>query len=53
MRAITLTHHGKVTAAHRPGGGLTVRVDLPHRTHRGLREEGTGRAWGIGTGPSR
>lgn len=32
VRAITLTHHGKVTATPRPGGGLTVRVDLPRRT---------------------
>ncbi|MFF4323202.1 sensor histidine kinase [Streptomyces sp. NPDC001568] len=32
VRAITLTHHGKVTATPRPGGGLTVRVDLPLRT---------------------
>ncbi|MFF3015638.1 sensor histidine kinase [Streptomyces sp. NPDC057939] len=31
VRAITLTHHGKVTATPRPGGGLTVRVDLPLR----------------------
>ncbi|MFD4247603.1 sensor histidine kinase [Streptomyces sp. NPDC058525] len=32
VRAITLTHHGNVTATPRPGGGLTVRVDLPLRT---------------------
>ncbi|MGW5399211.1 sensor histidine kinase [Streptomyces sp. NPDC003952] len=31
VRAITLTHHGKVTATPRPGGGLTVRVELPLR----------------------
>ncbi|MFE2853917.1 sensor histidine kinase [Streptomyces lavendulae] len=29
VRAITLTHHGEVTAAPRDGGGLSVRVDLP------------------------
>ncbi|MGW6705904.1 sensor histidine kinase [Streptomyces sp. NPDC054956] len=29
VRAITLTHHGKITATPRPGGGLAVRVDLP------------------------
>ncbi|MFB0630692.1 sensor histidine kinase [Streptomyces sp. AB3(2024)] len=32
VRAITLTHHGEVTATPRPAGGLTVRVDLPLRT---------------------
>ncbi|QKW04992.1 ATP-binding protein [Streptomyces sp. NA04227] len=35
VRAITLTHHGRVTATPRPGGGLTVRVDLPLRACRG------------------
>ncbi|MFE6495331.1 sensor histidine kinase [Streptomyces sp. NPDC057748] len=47
VRSITLTHHGKVTAAPRIGGGLTVRVDLPHRTHRGPgnRGRGTGRGF--------
>lgn len=29
VRAITLTHHGELTATPRPGGGLTVRVELP------------------------
>ncbi|MGY3680474.1 sensor histidine kinase [Streptomyces sp. TE33382] len=29
VRAITLTHHGEVIATPRPGGGLTVRVELP------------------------
>ncbi|MEU7016547.1 HAMP domain-containing sensor histidine kinase [Streptomyces sp. NPDC046385] len=32
VRAITATHHGAVTAAPRPHGGLTVRVELPRRT---------------------
>ncbi|MFE1414365.1 sensor histidine kinase [Streptomyces sp. NPDC058746] len=32
VRAITLNHHGTVTATPRPGGGLTVRVELPCRT---------------------
>ncbi|MFH8472376.1 sensor histidine kinase [Streptomyces sp. NPDC018000] len=31
-RAITLTHQGQVTARPRPGGGLTVRVELPRRS---------------------
>ncbi|MFJ9948195.1 sensor histidine kinase [Kitasatospora sp. NPDC091207] len=31
VRAITRTHHGTVTATPRPGGGLTVRVELPRR----------------------
>ncbi|MEU3424649.1 sensor histidine kinase [Streptomyces gardneri] len=31
VRAITLTHHGELTATPRPGGGLTVRVELPRR----------------------
>ncbi|MFJ7909535.1 sensor histidine kinase [Kitasatospora sp. NPDC096204] len=31
VRAITRTHHGTATATPRPGGGLTVRVELPHR----------------------
>ncbi|MFE2284510.1 ATP-binding protein [Streptomyces sp. NPDC059443] len=31
VRAITLTHHGRVTAVPRSGGGLTVRVELPLR----------------------
>ncbi|MDV9190537.1 HAMP domain-containing sensor histidine kinase [Streptomyces sp. SR27] len=30
-RAITLTHQGQVTAHPRPGGGLTVRVEVPRR----------------------
>ncbi|MFE7510431.1 sensor histidine kinase [Streptomyces sp. NPDC057540] len=29
VRAITVTHHGEVTATPRPDGGLTVRVELP------------------------
>ncbi|MCX5103054.1 ATP-binding protein [Streptomyces sp. NBC_00053] len=29
VRAITLTHHGELTATPRPDGGLTVRVELP------------------------
>ncbi|MFE0652673.1 sensor histidine kinase [Streptomyces sp. NPDC059534] len=29
VRAITLTHHGELTAVPRPDGGLTVRVELP------------------------
>ncbi|MEV7277337.1 HAMP domain-containing sensor histidine kinase [Streptomyces sp. NPDC093111] len=32
VRAITATHHGRVTAEPRPHGGLTVRVELPRRT---------------------
>ncbi|MFD0341167.1 sensor histidine kinase [Streptomyces sp. NPDC127117] len=35
VRAITLTHHGKVTATPRPGGGLAVRVHLPRRNPSG------------------
>ncbi|MFD5435695.1 sensor histidine kinase [Kitasatospora sp. NPDC127067] len=31
VRAVTRTHDGTVTATPRPGGGLTVRVELPHR----------------------
>ncbi|MFB6625621.1 sensor histidine kinase [Streptomyces sp. NPDC056374] len=31
VRAITLSHGGTVTATPRPGGGITVRVDLPRR----------------------
>ncbi|MFJ5835002.1 sensor histidine kinase [Streptomyces sp. NPDC093089] len=31
VRAIARTHQGEVTAAARPGGGLTVRVTLPGR----------------------
>ncbi|MEE1736219.1 HAMP domain-containing sensor histidine kinase [Streptomyces sp. BE147] len=31
VRAITLSHGGTITATPRPGGGITVRVDLPHR----------------------
>ncbi|MFD7575946.1 sensor histidine kinase [Streptomyces sp. NPDC059810] len=31
VRAITLSHGGTVTATPRPGGGITVRVDLPLR----------------------
>ncbi|MER8048128.1 HAMP domain-containing sensor histidine kinase [Streptomyces sp. NPDC094032] len=31
VRAITATHHGEVTAAPGPHGGLTVRVELPRR----------------------
>ncbi|MFE3646734.1 ATP-binding protein [Streptomyces sp. NPDC059152] len=46
VRAITLTHHGEVTAP-RPGGGLTVRVELP----RGAWNEPTGRG-GSGTAGS-
>ncbi|MFB7470575.1 sensor histidine kinase [Kitasatospora sp. NPDC056184] len=32
VRAVTRTHHGTVTATPRPGGGLTVRVELPGRS---------------------
>ncbi|MET8749980.1 ATP-binding protein [Streptomyces sp. NPDC004667] len=32
VRAITLTHRGRVGAVPGPGGGLTVRVELPRRT---------------------
>ncbi|MDV5150032.1 HAMP domain-containing sensor histidine kinase [Streptomyces sp. SBC-4] len=32
VRAITLAHHGTITATPRPAGGLTVRVGLPLRT---------------------
>ncbi|GAA2772485.1 sensor histidine kinase [Streptomyces showdoensis] len=32
VRAITATHHGEITAGPRPGGGLTVRVELPRRS---------------------
>ncbi|MFC9797240.1 sensor histidine kinase [Streptomyces sp. NPDC127584] len=31
VRAITRSHDGTITAAPRPGGGITVRVDLPRR----------------------
>ncbi|MFD8975506.1 sensor histidine kinase [Streptomyces sp. NPDC059593] len=31
VRAITLSHGGTITATPRPGGGITVRVDLPRR----------------------
>ncbi|MFF4816276.1 sensor histidine kinase [Kitasatospora sp. NPDC001309] len=31
VHAVTLTHHGTVTAVPRPDGGLTVRVELPLR----------------------
>ncbi|MFF0628584.1 ATP-binding protein [Streptomyces sp. NPDC004296] len=40
VRASTLTHHSEVTATRRPGGGFTVRVELP----RG--------AWNGPTGPA-
>ncbi|MFB7208739.1 sensor histidine kinase [Streptomyces sp. NPDC056255] len=54
VRAITLTHHGEVVAARRPGGGLTVRVDLPHRPHSEPLEKGTGRGpLGFGADASR
>ncbi|MFF8911885.1 sensor histidine kinase [Streptomyces sp. NPDC015032] len=32
VRTITVTHRGRVTAAPRAGGGLTVRVELPLRS---------------------
>ncbi|MFE2992220.1 sensor histidine kinase [Streptomyces sp. NPDC059262] len=51
VRAITIAHHGKVTAVPRPGGGLTVRVDLPHQTRSGPHKGTTGlglRASGTG-----
>ncbi|MFA6312934.1 MAG: ATP-binding protein [Sterolibacterium sp.] len=28
-RRVALTHHGRITAANRPGGGLLVTIDLP------------------------
>ncbi|MFG2621386.1 hypothetical protein ACGFXC_27605 [Streptomyces sp. NPDC048507] len=31
VRAIAPTHHGRITATPRPGGGLTVRLELPRR----------------------
>ncbi|MFF2012351.1 sensor histidine kinase [Streptomyces sp. NPDC058195] len=31
VRTITVTHHGRVTAAPRAGGGLIVRVELPRQ----------------------
>ncbi|MFC9705240.1 ATP-binding protein [Streptomyces sp. NPDC056943] len=31
VRAITLSHEGTITATPRPGGGITVRVDLPRQ----------------------
>lgn len=31
VRAITLTHQGRISAVPRPAGGLTVRVELPLR----------------------
>ncbi|MER8162840.1 HAMP domain-containing sensor histidine kinase [Streptomyces sp. NPDC094472] len=31
VRAVTATHQGKLTARPNPGGGLTVRVELPPR----------------------
>ncbi|MEU8762665.1 HAMP domain-containing sensor histidine kinase [Streptomyces sp. NPDC048659] len=31
VRAITANHGGEITAVPRPGGGLTVRVELPRR----------------------
>ncbi|MFI6650958.1 sensor histidine kinase [Streptomyces sp. NPDC050529] len=40
VRAITLTHHGELTATPRPGGGLTVRVELPATNETGPAESG-------------
>jgi signal transduction histidine kinase len=34
VRAVVLAHHGHVTAAAVPGGGLTVTVQLPTQDHR-------------------
>lgn len=31
VRAITLSHEGAITATPRPGGGITVHIDLPRR----------------------
>ncbi|MFF0475062.1 sensor histidine kinase [Streptomyces sp. NPDC004284] len=31
VRAITLSHDGTITAAPRPGGGITVHIDLPQQ----------------------
>ncbi|MFE3069186.1 sensor histidine kinase [Streptomyces sp. NPDC059247] len=31
VRAITLSHDGTIEATPRPGGGITVRIDLPRR----------------------
>ncbi|MCZ0982997.1 HAMP domain-containing sensor histidine kinase [Streptomyces diastatochromogenes] len=38
VRAITLSHDGTITATPRPGGGITVHIELPQRS------EGTGSA---------
>ncbi|WP_406452866.1 HAMP domain-containing histidine kinase [Streptomyces sp. NBC_00876] len=40
VRAITLTHHGELTATPRHGGGLTVRVELPATNGTGPAESG-------------